>query len=65
LTFDHNCHTPKKSQTSLEGTSNIKIWKIQLNEVVKDFKLDVSGNKITENEKLPLLKIWSIPRNGL
>jgi len=25
LAFDHNCHTPKKSQTPLEGTSNIKI----------------------------------------
>jgi hypothetical protein len=65
LTFDHNCHTPKKSQTLLEGTSNIKIWKIQLNELVKDFKLDVSVNKITKNEKLPLLKFWSIPRRGL
>jgi hypothetical protein len=65
LTFDHNCHPPKKSQRPFEGTSNLKIWKIQFNEVVKDFKLDASVNKITKNEKLPLLKFWSILRRGL
>jgi hypothetical protein len=65
LTFDHNCHTPKESQTPLEGTSNIKNWKIQVNELVKDFKLDVSINKITKNEKLALLKFSSTPRRGL
>jgi hypothetical protein len=52
----------KKSQTPLEGTSNIKNWKIWLNELLKDFKLDVSVDKITKNEILPLLKFWSIPK---